>query len=175
MNIEIKQCTIQDVNLLREVSIETFIDTYKDQNTDENMKLHLSKAFSLNQLEIEISCKNTEFYFIFMNDKIAGYLKINYNDAQTKDIGPECLEIERIYIKKIYQGKGLGKYLIEHSQEILLQLNMKKIWLVVWERNEKAIQFYSKKGFIQSGFHSFYLGDEIQKDIIMLKVVEGKI
>ncbi|WP_039790739.1 GNAT family acetyltransferase, partial [Paenibacillus riograndensis] len=39
--------------------------------------------------------------------------------------------------------------------------------LGVWEKNENAIAFYKKMGFVQTGSHSFYMGDEEQIDIIM--------
>ncbi|GAY79036.1 negative regulation of sporulation, septation and degradative enzyme [Sporolactobacillus inulinus] len=41
------------------------------------------------------------------------------------------------------------------------------VWLGVWEKNEKAIAFYKKFGFVQNGAHSFYMGDEEQTDFIM--------
>ncbi|MNL75746.1 Protease synthase and sporulation negative regulatory protein PAI 1 [compost metagenome] len=52
---------------------------------------------------------------------------------------------------------------MEHSK--------KKIWLGVWEKNENAIAFYNKMGFVQTGVHSFYMGDEEQMDIIMTKTL----
>ena len=36
-----------------------------------------------------------------------------------------------------------------------MEHNKKKIWLGVWEKNENAIAFYKKMGFVQTGVHSF--------------------
>jgi ribosomal protein S18 acetylase RimI-like enzyme len=41
------------------------------------------------------------------------------------------------------------------------------VWLGVWEKNEKAIQFYKKWGFVQFDKHLFQLGDDAQTDIMM--------
>ena len=49
--------------------------------------------------------------------------------------------------------------------------NKKKIWLGVWEKNKNAIAFYKKQGFVQIGSHSFYMGDEEQIDLIMVKTL----
>ncbi|MEC0789915.1 GNAT family N-acetyltransferase, partial [Bacillus haynesii] len=54
---------------------------------------------------------------------------------------------------------GLGKYLFNKAVEIAKERNKKKIWLGVWEKNENAIAFYKKMGFVQTGAHSFYMGD----------------
>ena len=72
-------------------------------------------------------------------------------------MGNDSLEIERIYIKGIYQKHGLGKFLLNKAVEIAMERNKKSVWLGVWERNENAIAFI-KKGFVQTGTHSFYMG-----------------
>ncbi|MGG3626230.1 GNAT family N-acetyltransferase, partial [Bacillus gobiensis] len=85
--------------------------------------------------------------------------------------GDESLEIERIYIKNKFQKHGLGKYLLNKAMEIAMESNKKKIWLGVWGKNENAIAFYKKMGFVQTGAHSFYMGDEEQIDFIMIKLL----
>jgi diamine N-acetyltransferase len=169
MTINIKKCTLEDLHILQEISYETFNETFNHQNSPENMNAYLEKAFNLNQLEKELSNSSSEFFFIYFNSEVAGYLKINTNDAQTEKLGNESLEIERIYIKNKFQKKGLGKYLINKAIKIAVERNKKKIWLGVWEKNEKAICFYKKIGFVQTDTHSFYMGNEEQTDFIMTK------
>jgi ribosomal protein S18 acetylase RimI-like enzyme len=41
------------------------------------------------------------------------------------------------------------------------------IWLGVWEKNPRAINFYKKWGFKEVGTHIFHVGDDPQKDFIM--------
>ena len=171
MTINIKKCTFEDLGLLQEISVETFNETFKNQNSPENMNAYLERAFNLKQLEKELSNISSEFYFIYFNNEIAGYLKVNTNDAQTEEMGDDSLEIERIYIRKKFQKQGLGKYLLNKAMEIAIERNKKKIWLGVWEKNENAIAFYKKMGFVQTGAHSFYMGDEEQMDFIMTKTL----
>jgi len=171
MTVEILKCTYEDIQLLQDISIETFNETFKDQNSAENMKDYLAKAFNPKQLEKELSNMSSEFFFIYFNEELAGYIKVNMNDAQSESMGDESLEIERIYIRYQLQGKGLGQYLLNKAVEVAVQHNKKNIWLGVWEKNQNAIAFYKKRGFIQSGAHSFYMGDEEQIDFIMTKTL----
>ncbi|KQX56581.1 GNAT family N-acetyltransferase [Paenibacillus sp. Root444D2] len=171
MTIKIKKCTFEDLALLQEISVETFKETFKNQNSPENMKAYLEKAFNLKQLEKELSNISSEFYFIYYNEEIAGYLKLNTMDSQTERMGNDSLEIERIYIRGKFHRQGLGKYLINKAIEIAIERNKEKIWLGVWEKNESAITFYNKLGFVQTGAHSFYMGDEEQIDFIMTKIL----
>lgn len=171
MTIKIKKCNCEDLERLQEISIETFNDTFKDQNSPENMNAYLERALNLKQLESELSNISTQFFFIYFNNEVSGYLKVNTDDAQTEEMGDESLEIERIYIRNKFQKQGLGKYLLNKAIKIAMERNKKKIWLGVWEKNENAITFYKKMGFIHTGAHSFYMGDEKQIDFIMIKSI----
>ncbi|MGG1720477.1 GNAT family N-acetyltransferase, partial [Bacillus wiedmannii] len=111
----------------------------------------------LKQLEKELANLSSQFYFMYFNNEVAGYVKVNTNDAQSEEMGDESLEIERIYIKSTFQKHGLGKHLLNRAIEIAIEHNKKKIWLGVWEKNENAIAFYKKMGFVQVGAHSFYM------------------
>ncbi|GIN88933.1 spermidine/spermine N(1)-acetyltransferase [Heyndrickxia sporothermodurans] len=172
MTINIKKCTLEDSRKLQEISYETFNDTFKHQNSPENMNAYLERAFNLKQLEKELSNRSSQFFFVYFHNEIAGYLKINTEDAQSEEMGDESLEIERIYIKKKHQKHGLGKYLLNKAMEFAMEGNKKKIWLGVWEKNENAIAFYKKMGFVKAGAHSFYMGDEEQTDFIMTKTLK---
>jgi ribosomal protein S18 acetylase RimI-like enzyme len=169
--ININKCSLEDLYILQEISYETFNETFKDQNSPENMKAYLEKAFNLKQLEEELFNISSQFFFVYFNNEVAGYLKINTNDAQSEEMGDESLEIERIYIKDKFQKLGIGKCLQNKAMEIAMEHNKKKIWLGVWEKNENAIAFYKKLGFVQTGAHSFYMGDEEQIDFIMTKTL----
>jgi ribosomal protein S18 acetylase RimI-like enzyme len=41
------------------------------------------------------------------------------------------------------------------------------VWLGVWEKNEKAIGFYKRNGFVEFDKHLFTLGTDVQTDIMM--------
>ncbi|OZB95399.1 GNAT family N-acetyltransferase [Paenibacillus sp. XY044] len=171
MSVKITKCSREDLRRLQEISIETFTDTFKDQNSPDNLKTYLERAFNTDQLEKELANNLSEFYFIFFDEELAGFLKVNMNDAQSEKMGDNSLEIERIYIRSRFQRKGLGQYLINKAMETAIKHNKEMIWLGVWEKNEKAIQFYKKIGFVQTGAHSFYMGDEEQIDYMMTKTL----
>lgn len=172
MSIVIDECTFKDVKVLQEISYNTFRETFSHMNSEKNMIAYLENAFNIKRLEEEISNPFSTFYFIYCNKKLAGYLKLNVNEAQTEEIGKEALEIERIYIKQEFQKNGLGTFLLNKGLEVAKVQNKKEIWLGVWENNVGAIHFYKRMGFVKTGTHSFYMGDEQQIDFIMIKTIE---
>lgn len=169
MKLTMRECKIEDLSLLHDVSCQTYKDTFELYNTETNMKAYLEQAYNIEKLCGELSNSNSAFYFIYADEKLAGYLKLNEFKAQTDINDPQALEIERIYVTKEFQGKGLGSILINKALDIAITKVRSYIWLGVWENNKKAISFYEKNGFYRIGEHSFYMGDDEQTDFIMRK------
>ena len=167
-----RQCTMKDLSVLQSFSRKTFFETFADVNTTENMTAYLDKAFAPEKLRMELSDTAAAFYFLYWNGSLAGYLKLNEAAAQTDIHDEQSLEIERIYVCKDFQGAGAGRYLMDKAVGIAVQRKKKYIWLGVWEKNEKALHFYRRCGFYQTGTHTFVLGDDMQTDYIMRKDLE---
>ncbi|HHW00964.1 MAG TPA: GNAT family N-acetyltransferase [Clostridiaceae bacterium] len=169
MKLVFRECVMDDLFTLRELSCKTFGDTFGHMNTPSNMKAYLERAYNIDKLCGELSNSNSAFYFLYADEKLAGYLKLNEYKAQTDIFDPQSLEIERIYLLKKFQGKGLGSFLIKKAIDIANMRKKSYVWLGVWERNHKAISFYKKHGFYVIGTHPFIMGEEEQTDFIMRK------
>lgn len=165
----IKPCTQADLPALSTISRETFWDTFAQYNTRENMEAFLAQAYNQEKLAQELATPNSFFYFLKKGTQTLGYLKLNIADAQSEEIAPDALEIERIYIQKEHLRQGYGKYLLDFAEEKAHGLNKTALWLGVWEHNERAKAFYEKMGFHEVGAHDFYLGDDQQRDLLLLK------
>lgn len=168
---KIEQVAKKDIELLIAISTATFTETFSVFNTEQNMRAYLEKAFSLEKLQEELEDPGSDFYFIYVGEELAGYVKLNMGIAQTERMGEGALEIERIYVLGAFQGKKLGQLLLEKVIEIAKQQQCTYIWLGVWEKNRRAIRFYEKNGFIPFDKHIFRLGDDEQTDIMMKKIL----
>jgi len=174
MHIEhtiIQKTKLADLKELLKVAEQTFYDTFAKENTEENMKVYLAEHFTYEKLIIEFNNPYSEFYSAILNDRITGYLKINFEQAQTEFVQNNSMEIERIYVLKEFQGYKIGKLLLDKAFARAQENKIDIVWLGVWEKNEKAISFYKKNGFIEFGKHIFKLGTEEQTDIIMKKII----
>jgi ribosomal protein S18 acetylase RimI-like enzyme len=169
MKHTVRECTEEDLGALREISWTTYTDAFGCLNTSSNMQAYLEQAFDVERLRDALAGSNSTFYFLYADDRLSGYLKLNEFEAQTDLFDPQALEIERIYIIKKFQGKGLGGVLLEKAIETAKLRKKKYIWLGVWEKNHKALEFYRRNGFYEVGKHSFWMGDEEQTDYIMRK------
>ena len=165
--IEIKKIGLTDIEQLQIIGKQTFLETFADGNTKENMQKYLEEGFTANKLTSELTNPNSEFYFALLNNKVIGYLKINFGQAQTELKDQKALEIERIYVLKEFHGKKVGQILYQKAFDIAMQTSADYLWLGVWEENPRAINFYKKDGFVEFDKHIFKLGDDEQTDIMM--------
>lgn len=167
--ITIKKIGIESIELLQEISIRTFSNTFGKDNNPNDLNEYLSKAYSKQQLSSELKNPHSEFYFILLDKKLAGYLKINIEDAQTENIIQNGMEIERIYVDSDFKRNGLGNKLYGLTLTRAKELKKNTLWLGVWEKNLSAIEFYKKMGFTFISQHSFFVGGDEQTDLIMKK------
>ena len=169
MSNEIRQCLVSDLKTLQNISIETYQDSFAKMNKVKTMRQYLQDAFNHSKLTEEILSSGSRFFFLYHNENIAGYLKVNKSPDQTDINDPRSLEIERIYIRKPFNRKGLGRELMNFAISLASEANLDYLWLGVWEKNKSAISFYKKMGFFTAGKHSFQMGNEQQSDLIMKK------
>jgi ribosomal protein S18 acetylase RimI-like enzyme len=76
-----------------------------------------------------------------MNDKIIGYCFATKEKSENR--------IEAVYLTEEYQGTGLAKKLFDAASELLDPKN--ETYLDVFSLNSKAINFYRKLGFYETG------------------------
>jgi ribosomal protein S18 acetylase RimI-like enzyme len=165
--IKIEQINHIHIEALQQIGRQTFAETFAESNTAENMAKYLEEAYSHEKLSAELNNPNSFFYFAILDEKVIGYLKLNIGGSQTELKDNDALEIERIYVLKDFYGKKVGQMLFDKAITIAKEQNVAYVWLGVWEENKRALQFYTKNGFIEFDQHIFVLGDEVQTDIMM--------
>lgn len=166
-NSILKKVDTDDIHALQNISKQTFFETFAPYNTAENTEKYMRESFTEEKLMAEIKNQNSVFYFAMLENEVIGYLKVNSGNAQTELKDSNAMEIERIYVSKDFHGKNIGQILYDKALEIARQKNAEYVWLGVWEKNPRAIQFYKKNGFKEFDQHVFQFGDEEQTDIMM--------
>ncbi|MEN5307771.1 GNAT family N-acetyltransferase [Chryseobacterium cucumeris] len=171
-SIIINKASAEDVEIVQSLGRQTFSETFAEDNTEEAMKKYLEESFNTEKIKSELNNPDSFFYIAWEEDNPVGYLKVNSGEAQTELQDDTALEIERIYVKKSHHGKKVGQLLYNQALETAEQLGKSYLWLGVWEKNLRALQFYRKNGFVEFDKHIFRLGEEEQTDLMMKKVLD---
>jgi diamine N-acetyltransferase len=167
----IKQAGIDDVMLLQDIAQVTFGETFAQNNTAANLRQYIEEKFNVDRLKTELGDPDSYFFLALDFSSPVGYIKLNTGTAQTEPQPATFMEIERIYVLNAYQGKKIGQLLFSKAVEFATRQGRDYLWLGVWEKNLKAIQFYEKNGFVPFDQHIFKLGNDEQTDVMMKKQI----
>ena len=171
MSVSIRYATIDDAMLIADISHQTFYETFASVNRKEDMEKFLNEQFTKGKLILEVGRLDNIFLLAYNAGEIAGYVKLRDTRIPGLQGNLNGMEIARIYAMASMIGKGVGSALMQASIDIAKEKAKNVIWLGVWEKNERAIEFYTRWGFQKFGETDFLLGDDIQKDWLMKKEI----
>jgi GNAT superfamily N-acetyltransferase len=166
MSATIRPAHRTDAQRLSAFARRTFDETFSDQNTPEDMSLYLSSAFSDARQLAELDDPDTTTLVMEHETRLIAYAQLHVGDPPSCVPDQRAIELVRFYVDRTHHGRGVAQTLMEAT---LAAANgrAKTMWLGVWERNARAIAFYSKWRFVDVGSHTFMLGTDRQLDRIM--------
>lgn len=146
MTHEIIKATAKDFKILSDLCFEIYPQTYSNWWHDDG-KWYMETMYNPDKMLIELENKTSEFYFLIIEEKPQGYLKVNHTFKNE----PDSFEIERIYLNQVFARQGLGNLLLNFGIEIALTLSKKTVYLKVMASGTNLIKFYEKNGFETTG------------------------
>lgn len=167
----IRYAGTEDAELIADLSRRTFHETFGYVNTKANMDKFMNQQFAREQLINEVSEPGNIFLLAFDGDVPVGYVRMREGEKYPEFGGKDAIEIVRIYSVNSYLGTGVGQQLMRQCVFIAKEIKKEIIWLGVWEKNPRAIAFYTKWGFEKFAEHEFLLGDDVQTDWLMMKKI----
>lgn len=165
--ITIRKIEPEEAAQFAKFSANLFAETFNEFNDPQDMENYLAESFSLNKIEQELAEPNTYCFYAIKNSMPVGCIKLIIADASFNS--KKTVELSRLYVSKEYHKQKIGAALMQFAIDFTLEYQAQKLWLGVWEHNQKAIDFYLKWGFAKTGVHNFKLGNDVQQDWLMEK------
>lgn len=174
--MKIRLATIKDAEMLTELAYKTFYDAFHDhpKNAPEDLKAYMNEAFDLETISNELRESDSLFLVAEIENEAVGYAKVMLGSTEDGIKAENPIELNRLYAKQEYIGKGIGQKLMDECFRIAKDHKCDVMWLGVWEYNPRAKRFYEKQGFAKVGSHVFQLGSDPQIDILMQKDLKNR-
>ena len=145
--ITIKKATIKDIKTLSIVSRKAFYVPHKDAIPEDVMEAYIRNSFNEETLLEEVTNEEFQYNLLYKNDVLAGFSKIIINSKNININEENVTKMERLYLLEEFYGMGLGHQLFDYNLKLAKEENQKGIWLYVWIKNYRALDFYKKAGF----------------------------
>lgn len=165
----IRRATVEDAAAIADLARRTFVATYAEFNTAENLRAHLEKSYGVTQQTREIEDPGIVYLLALEDGEPAGYAMLRRSPPPSDAIGAGAIEVHRFYVDARWHGRGLAQALMEAAVDLARSLGGSMTWLSVWERNPRARAFYAKCGYEDVGTLIFVLGEDRQTDRLLRK------
>lgn len=168
-NIAITPCTLADLSVLQEISVEAYNDHYTHLWHDGGA-WYVDRCFTEKALREELADPNAVFFLIHYKEELVGFMKLNKDKALEGYTAAESLELERLYLVQRASGIGIGKWAVDFTVQYALESGKRIIWLKAMD-SSRSVDFYAKNGFVQCGTYElpFEQMKEMYRGMVVMK------
>lgn len=167
MTVALRRAVAGDAPSLAVLAERTFREAFGARNSPEDMDMHCEKYFGPDIQAREIADPGIVTTLALGGGQIAGFTQMMPAKAHTQVAAKRPAELNRIYVATDWQGKGVGRELMNDAIAGARAYGADCLWLGVWEHNPGAMDFYRRFGFAIVASQPFMLGRERQRNLIM--------
>lgn len=139
--LPVSEATIKDFKTIQEIAYKSWMDTYGDILSKEQIDYMLNLFYSDKTLIENLNEKGHHFLLVNNGAVCLGFASYEHNYLNKK-----ITRLHKIYLLPEAQGKGMGKLLIDTIENLAKENHSVAISLNVNKYN-KAFSFYKKIGF----------------------------
>ncbi len=161
----IRNAAVADIPLIRELCFNVWPQTYAHLLTQEQIDYMLEMMYSATSLQQQME-EGAQFIIVYDDAEPVGF-------ASYQEIKPAVFKLHKIYVLTSQQGKGTGRFIIDHIINEIRPQGASALQLQV-NRENKARNFYEKLGFTTIEELDLDIGNGyFMRDYIMEKKLEG--
>jgi diamine N-acetyltransferase len=149
-NLKLRKATENDLQLLHEITKLAYSENFANHWEEGGLQGYLDHEYSIDVLQKQLRSNETTYFIASDAEKPIGFMKLNFNSMLPEYINSPLVELEKIYIRKSWHGKGIGSRMIQLAKDQAKMVG-KPLFLDVIETNERAISVYKKEGFVVIG------------------------
>jgi diamine N-acetyltransferase len=174
--MKVRPATVADAGALSRLAASTFLETFAGDNAPEDMARYLAEAFTTERQAAEITDAAgavllAEHTTDSGHTELLGYAHLVSGEVPAAVGGAAPMELKRLYVARAWHGRGVAQLLMQAAIDAAGARGAQTLWLGVWERNPRAVAFYTKYGFVRVGEHTFVLGGDAQTDWLFARPV----
>ncbi len=140
MAFMIRSAALSDIPIIRSMAAHAWIPTYVPILGREQVDYMLSLFYTPQNLETQMTIEGQEFFLCH-----DGEVPVVF--AAVSPIGSGSFKLHKLYVIPECQGKGAGRYVLNHLVSLLRERGITELTLNVNRYNHNAIRFYEAYGF----------------------------
>lgn len=168
MNVLYREAHVEDAGQLSVLFKAVYIDTYGLEGVSREFSNFIMKRFHPDEIIRKINSEESKLFLATYDGNPIGALWIELNkECVLQDF--KSAEINKLYVLRRFHGQGIGHELMRWGEEYLRKQNETNVWLITWQKNPGAIQFYEKENYQIIGTAPFVMEENTYTNVVMTK------
>lgn len=167
----IRHATVDDAIALASFAARAFTDTYLGLDDPQEIADYCAEHFQPEVMAGVIQDPACTTLLAWVGEQLAGYAILRDKPPPACVTGPQPLQLWRLYLCQGFIGQGLGARMMAEAHAQARQHGARTLWLSVYDRNVRAVEFYGRFGFVQVGTSQFLFGGRYYADPIYAAAV----
>ena len=162
----IRRAGVADADLLSALAARTFTETFGHLYPAEDLAAFLAEAYAPGRQRTILAHPDYAVWLLERDGEAIGHVAAGPCGLPHPGVAAGDGEIKRLYVRKGFQGQGLGARLCDVALAWLLRDGPRTLWLGVWSENLGAQRFYAQYGFVHAGEYAFPVGRVRDREFI---------
>ena len=158
-----------DAGTIAAVATHVFLDTYAAAGVRPDLAREVFELCSERAFAAALAEPDRRFVLATTEAGVVGFAELVLRDQPADVEGVSGAELVRLYVQPESRARGVGRALVEHSGRLAMAASLRSLWLAVWELNERAIGFYRRLGFKDTGASRYTYEDQVYGTRIFAK------
>jgi len=148
-----------DADLLAFLGRETFIQSHGTSASGQDIERYVATYYTADLFRQNMEDPKRVLRLLFYQGEAAGYSEILLDSACQYLPSKRVTKLNRLYLLAPFYSLNLGAALLDHNLDLAREHGQSGMWLYVWKQNERALRFYTKKGFGVVGSYDFKISE----------------
>jgi ribosomal protein S18 acetylase RimI-like enzyme len=163
----LRPATPADAAALAALGEETFTRTFGHTYRAEDLAAFLAAAYSVAWHEALLADPARVTWLAEAGGEPIGFGIAGPCKLPVANLEPRAGEIQRLYLRAEWQGRGIGSRLLEQLLADLQRSGHAPLYVGVWSQNHGAQRLYARHGFSKVGDYYFPVGEHRDHEFIL--------
>lgn len=163
----LRRATTHDATALAALGQRTFTHTFGHTYRPEDLAAFLAESYSVAWHAELLADPGRDTWVAEAADGLVGFGIAGPCKLPVDPLEPTAGEIQRLYLRDDWQGRGLGTRLLERLLADLAARGRAPVYVGVWAENTGAQRLYARHGFVRVGEYFFPVGAHRDHEFIL--------
>lgn len=170
---ELRLASPFDAITVAALSVQVFLDTYATEGISPDIAREAFSEYSATAFAQRLGEASRMFILAESGASLLGYAEVLLSPLAAPLEQLSGAELVRLYVQPAAQHIGIGRALLERTEQTVLAARVPSVWLTAWDGNANARAFYTHMGYADVGATTYSFQGHTYANRVFAKHLAG--